>query len=68
MKYKIKPSGDGVTYELTFTIESEEDHITLHDLVAIKIAESGDFIGDVYRAGRGNTNHCEGQIILSDNK
>jgi hypothetical protein len=67
MKYKIKPSGDGVTFKLTLTIECKEDHTILHDDVAIKIAETGEFIRDVYRAGNGDTRTKKGKVILSDN-
>lgn len=54
MKYKITPifdEGKFVPFEITFLIESREEHAILHDAVATQIALSGEFIGNVYQAG-----------------
>ena len=54
MKYKITPifdEGKFVPFEITFLIESREEHAILHDAVATRIALSGEFIGHVYHAG-----------------
>lgn len=51
MKYKITPifdEGKFVPFEITFLIESREEHAILHDAVATRIALSGEFIGHVY--------------------
>lgn len=56
MKYSIQPVVEKtkfVPYEITFLIETEEESKILHDEFAVKIAESSQFIADVFLAGRG---------------
>jgi hypothetical protein len=64
MKYRITPTDD--RYELTLIPESYEDHVILHDEVACKIAESSEFIGDVFRSNYDGPKHCEGVVPLRD--
>jgi hypothetical protein len=55
MKYQIRPIDEEtgfVPFDITFRIETKEEHTILHDLIATKIAESSQFIGDVFMAGR----------------
>jgi len=67
MKYSIRPI-DGAKsfapFEITFTIETEEEYRILHDEIACKIAETSNFIGQVYRAGQDGPVMASGDVPL----
>lgn len=67
MKYRIEPIEETERfkpYKLTLTIESREEQTALHDNAIIAMAEAGEFIGDVYRAGHGETSAKSGTVRL----
>ena len=47
IKYEITKRDDG-SFGVEFIIETPEQRVWFHDNVAIKVAECGDFIGNVY--------------------
>lgn len=65
MKHKIKYKLDATKREvrLTLTVPNDYDALTwLHDCLAIKLADSGRFIGDVYRLRAGESARSKGKF------
>ena len=69
MKYEIKPVSEAQAFKpftVTFTINTHEEYVAFHDKLAIKIADSGPFVGDVYRNGNDMQEGGEGTFTFKN--